>query len=79
MLGKLELVETKKEGIFVMPKERIELLSASIMYADDEGTLFATLEEMNADGVAVAPAGVAGVKPTRINPKKRTKREEVEL
>ena len=31
VLSRLETLETKKEGIFVMPKERIEILSSAVM------------------------------------------------
>ncbi len=31
MLAKLETVETKKEGIFVMPKDRIEIKSGAVV------------------------------------------------
>lgn len=33
VLSRLEALETKREGIFVMPKERIEILSTSVMTA----------------------------------------------
>lgn len=35
VLAELEKVETKKEGIFVMPKNRIEITSASVVKATD--------------------------------------------
>lgn len=65
VLAKLEKVETKREGIFVMPKERIELQSACIMYADEAGALFASLEEARASGsesASASPSGKAGAK-----------------
>lgn len=34
VLAKLEMVETKKEGIFVMPKERITISSAQVVHKD---------------------------------------------
>ena len=39
VLSRLETVETKKEGIFVMPKDRIEILSAVVMTASSNGAL----------------------------------------
>ena len=32
VLAKLETVETKKEGIFVMPKDRIEIKSGTVVH-----------------------------------------------
>jgi len=32
VLAKLETVETKKEGIFVMPKDRIEIKSGAVVH-----------------------------------------------
>ena len=39
VLAKLEKLETKKEGIFVKPKERVEVVSAVLMFADGRGGL----------------------------------------
>ena len=43
VLTKIETLETKREGIFVMPKERIEISSAVLLYADEHGTFVADL------------------------------------
>jgi len=47
VLSKLEQVETKKEGIFVMPKERVEIVSAVVMVSDGNGGL--RLEDCEAE------------------------------
>ena len=39
VLSKMETLETKREGIFVKPKERVEIVSAVLMYADGQGGL----------------------------------------
>jgi len=39
VLAKLEKLETRREGIFVKPKERVEVVSACVMYADGGGGL----------------------------------------
>ena len=39
VLAKLEKLETKRDGIFVKPKERVEVVSAVVMYADGRGGL----------------------------------------
>jgi len=39
VLSRLEKVETIREGIFVKPKARVEVLSAVVMYADGQGGL----------------------------------------
>ena len=39
VLSKLETLETKKEGIFVKPKERVEIVSAVVYYSDGRGGL----------------------------------------
>lgn len=36
-LRKMELVETKKQGIFVMPLERITILSSYVKLLETEG------------------------------------------
>ena len=39
VLAKLEKLETVREGIFVKPKQRVEIVSAVVMYADGRGGL----------------------------------------
>ena len=39
VLSKLETLETKREGIFVKPKERVEVVSAVVLYSDGRGGL----------------------------------------
>ena len=39
VLSKLETLETKREGIFVKPKERVEVVSAVVMWSDGRGGL----------------------------------------
>ena len=39
VLAQLEKLETKRDGIFVKPKERVEVISAVVMYADGRGGL----------------------------------------
>ena len=39
VLKKLEQLETKREGIFVMPKERIEILSTYVIGGDENNTV----------------------------------------
>jgi cyclophilin family peptidyl-prolyl cis-trans isomerase len=39
VLSKLEALETTRDGIFVKPKERVEVVSAVLMYADGQGGL----------------------------------------
>lgn len=41
VLSALEAVETVREGIFVKPKARVEIVSAALMYADGRGGLVA--------------------------------------
>ena len=50
VLSKLEQVETKREGIFVMPKERITIASTYIAPAEgqDAATCDAKLKELTA-------------------------------
>jgi len=43
VLSKLEKLETHRDGIFVKPKERVEIVSAVVMYSDGAGGLM--LEE----------------------------------
>jgi len=38
-LTKMEQVETKKEGIFVMPKDRIEISDVKILHSTDDITV----------------------------------------
>ena len=45
MLSKLETLETTRDGIFVKPKDRVEVVSASVMYADGRGGLVADESE----------------------------------
>ncbi|EOD12667.1 hypothetical protein EMIHUDRAFT_452162 [Emiliania huxleyi CCMP1516] len=39
VLSQLEQLETRREGIFVKPKERVEVVSAVLMHASDGGGL----------------------------------------
>lgn len=39
VLSKLEELETRRDGIFVKPKDRVEVVSAVVMYSDGRGGL----------------------------------------
>jgi cyclophilin family peptidyl-prolyl cis-trans isomerase len=39
VLARLETLQTVRDGIFVKPKSRVEVVSAVVMYADGHGGL----------------------------------------
>ena len=45
VLSALEQLETKRDGIFVKPKERVEVVSAVVMHADGHGGLVVDASE----------------------------------
>ena len=53
----MESVETRKEGIFVMPKERINIWSTFVYYVADPRNTLATAWSFEATG---APTRVVG-------------------